>query len=317
MATRTRQMIETGSVLGYQAKFVDVDGIRTRYYEAGEGNDDVLVMVHGALFDGSSSANTWTLTFQHLSKRFHIFAADKLGSGMTDNPKSLEEYTQHHVTQHYAGFMKTVGVDQFNVVGQSNGAYTAARLALEHAGTCKSLVIVDSGTLGPPVGDIKGRREALFGGLPDPEVDYRGNLKGHWEALGYTKGDVTEEYLDAGVYMGNTPKALQTRKDLKEAGSQADAGGSARDKDETLRWIEERGLTMPVLLTWGYNDPSAILPIGHQLFDLVCKSTDRAQMHIFNHVGHFHYRELPEEWSSVVTNFIEHCTSPAEAGGDG
>ena len=38
---QTKQQQETGSILGYQAKFVDVDGIRTRYYEAGEENSEV------------------------------------------------------------------------------------------------------------------------------------------------------------------------------------------------------------------------------------------------------------------------------------
>ena len=62
---------------------------------------------------------------------------------------------------------------------------------------------------------------------------------------------------------------------------------------------------MPVLITWGANDPSAILPIGIMLFEMISEKTKRVQMHIFNNVSHFHYREIPEQWNQVVMNFIE------------
>ena len=126
MAT-TELMRESGSVI-YQAKFVDVDGIRTRYYDEGRGQ--AMVLIHGSRFSPWGSANTWTLNIDGLSKRFRVLAADKLGSGMTENPKTKEGYTQHAIVQHMYRFMEVVAVKEFHVVGQSNGAYTAARLAL-------------------------------------------------------------------------------------------------------------------------------------------------------------------------------------------
>jgi pimeloyl-ACP methyl ester carboxylesterase len=62
---------------------------------------------------------------------------------------------------------------------------------------------------------------------------------------------------------------------------------------------------MPVLITWGANDPSAILPIGIKLFEMIRAKTKHVEMHIFNNVAHFHYREIPDQWNRVVMNFIE------------
>jgi len=62
---------------------------------------------------------------------------------------------------------------------------------------------------------------------------------------------------------------------------------------------------MPVLITWGANDPSAILPIGIKLFEMISAKTNKTEMHIFNNVAHFHYREIPQDWNQVVMNFIE------------
>src|SRR5579885_2929305 len=84
---------DTASVNGLQAKFIDVNGYRTRYYEVGDATKPGMLLCHGAGWTGSSSANTWTLCLPHLAKNFHAFAADKLASGMTDNPKSPEGYT--------------------------------------------------------------------------------------------------------------------------------------------------------------------------------------------------------------------------------
>lgn len=298
-------MKESASVI-HQAKFVDVGGIRTRYYEKGQG--EAMVLVHGSRFSPWGSANTWSLNIEGLAKRFRVLAADKLGSGMTDNPKSVDDYTQHAIVQHMYGFMQVMGVKKFHVVGQSNGAYTAARLALEHPEMCKSLVIVDSGTLGPPAGDMTGRRKDLFANGPADLKDY---IRFHWSKLSVNTANITDDYVAAGYYMATRPKGLQTLKDLNSDGLEAGADSEAnskrfrQDKEQTHQWIREGRLTMPVLITWGASDPSAILPIGIKLFEMISEKCRRSQMHIFNNVSHFHYREIPEEWNRVVMNFIE------------
>ena len=298
-------MRESGSVI-YQAKFVDVDGIRTRYYDEGRGQ--AMVLIHGSRFSPWGSANTWTLNIDGLSKRFRVLAADKLGSGMTDNPKTKEGYTQHAIVQHMYRFMEVVGVKEFHVVGQSNGAYTAARLALEHPELCKSLIIVDSGTLGPPAGDMASRRRDLFANGPEDLKEY---IRFHWGKLSVNTANITDDYVAAAYFMANTSKGRQTLTDLnsdgRESGPDSDANNDRfkRDKEETHQWIRAGRLTMPVLITWGASDPSAILPVGIKLFEMICEKTRRAQMHIFNNVAHFHYREIPEEWNRVVLNFID------------
>jgi pimeloyl-ACP methyl ester carboxylesterase len=305
MAIQTPEMRETASVI-HQAKFIDVDGIRTRYYEKGEG--EAMVLVHGSRFSPWGSANTWTLNIEGLSKRFRVLASDKMGSGMTDNPKSVDDYTQHAIVQYMYRFMQVMGVKRFHVVGQSNGGYTAARLALEHPDMCKSLILVDSGTLGPLVGDMAERRRKLFA---DGPADLKEYIRFHWSKLSVSTENITDEYVDAAYFMATQPKGLQTLKDLNSDGREAGAESEAntkrfrRDKEETHQWIREGRLTMPVLVTWGANDPSAILPIGIKLFEMICEKSRRAQMHIFNNVSHFHYREIPEEWNRVVLNFIE------------
>ena len=81
-----------------EAKFVDVDGIRTRYFEAGSG--EILVLVHGGGFGQTAGAEGWSSIFGGLAQHFHVYAFDKLGMGETDLPKSDADYTMAATIRH-------------------------------------------------------------------------------------------------------------------------------------------------------------------------------------------------------------------------
>ena len=63
-------------------KYIDVDGIKTRYFEKGSG--PLVVLFHGGHFgshDAADCAEDWSLNFDELAERFHAFAVDKIGQG--------------------------------------------------------------------------------------------------------------------------------------------------------------------------------------------------------------------------------------------
>jgi pimeloyl-ACP methyl ester carboxylesterase len=117
-----------GSVGGQKAQFITIDGARTRYYEAGKG-PDVVLLIHGARPGGTSSANTWTPIIAGLARRYHVLAPDRLGHGMSENRKGI--YTATAEMEHIYAFLKAKSVTRLHVIGQSTGAWHAARLAME------------------------------------------------------------------------------------------------------------------------------------------------------------------------------------------
>ena len=48
----------------------------------------------------------------------------------------------------------------------------------------------------------------------------------------------------------------------------------------------------------------ATIDQGHALFDLIARNTHDSRMYIFNHAGHFSYREHPAEFNEM-RSFIE------------
>src|SRR5262245_5256917 len=107
----------TGRTMG-EAKFVDVDGIRTRYFEAGSG--EAMLLVHGGHFGlPGSGGQGWMPVFQHLAKHFHVYALDKLGMGLTDNPRTDAGYSMKGTVDHIYGFAQKLGMQQIHLVGHS------------------------------------------------------------------------------------------------------------------------------------------------------------------------------------------------------
>ena len=73
--------------------------------------------------------------------------------------------------------------------------------------------------------------------------------------------------------------------------------------EDVLSRIETDGFDVPMLLVWGYDDPSADIDLGMDLFDRISDETADAQMHIINRAGHFSFREHPEKFNAVLRAF--------------
>ena len=61
-------------------RFVTVDGIRTHYVAAGEG--EPLLLLHGL----GASLMAWALNIEPLSQKFSVYAIDIPGHGDSEKP---------------------------------------------------------------------------------------------------------------------------------------------------------------------------------------------------------------------------------------
>ncbi|HEY2921864.1 MAG TPA: alpha/beta hydrolase [Candidatus Binatia bacterium] len=284
-------------------KYIEVDGIRTRYFEAGTG--PVVVLFHGGHFgshDAADCAEDWSLNFDGLAEWFHVYAVDKIGQGFTDNPKSDEDYTMAAVVQHAYAFLKTLGLHKVHPVGHSRGAYLVARLTLEHPELFDSCILVDTNTLAPGIS----KNETVMANPPQPRLSRESQ---RWVLQKYSYGfeHITEEWLDVMMRVSALPKYQEAVRKMEDVGLRTTRflPHLARQKDETLGIIRDRGFGIPTLLAWAYNDPTATIDQGHALFDLIARSTPDSRMYIFNRSGHFSYREHPTEFNDMLRGFIQ------------
>ena len=284
------------------ARFVDVDGIRTRYFEKGSGEN--LLLIHGGVFGSNDAADCgldWGLNFDALARWFHVYALDKLGQGLTDNPPSDDAYTMAATVSHAIGFVEALKLGGVHVVGHSRGAYVAARMTLERPDLVRSCIPVDTNTLAPGMG----RNHIVFADAPEPRLT-RESQRWVIERYSYSGAHITEDWLDSMTEIARLPKYQETVDRMVTRGLRKSLflTKHSLQKEETLGWIRDRGLRRPTLLVWGYNDPTATLAQGLRLFELLTMRERRSQMHIINRAGHFSYREHPREFNEVVRGFI-------------
>ncbi len=295
------EVSQTGSEGGYEAKFVDVNGIRTRYFEVGQG--EPLLLVHGSGWRGTANANTWIPNLAGLGEHFHVFAVDKLAAGMTGNPEKDEDFTIRGEVRHMYEFIQTMGLGRIHLVGQSRGGGLALFLSVAHPDIIKTLVIVDSATASPEVGDYAARRAKALAHCQGLEgVDY---WVCNYKGLSFNPDHVTDEFVAAARFMESQPKVAETRARMAAGAGESREEFGEWKKGVHVRMREEGMLQMPTLLYWGRNDPTAIPAQGRALFDLMGAKNPRVRMILVNNAGHFHFREYPDEFNRNVIHFIK------------
>jgi len=288
-------------------KFIDVDGIRTRYFDKGSG--EVLLLVHGRHFgtpDACESALDWEFNFDALAQSFRVIAMDKLGQGYTGNPKTDADYTMAATVKHAARLIETLGLKNVHVVGHSRGGYVVARLTLDHPGLVRSCTIIDSGTLAPG----PSKTEVIMSHAPKPRLS-RESQRWCIEHYSLRPDHITQTWLDEAENIAKSTKYQETVRKMEDEGLKSKQFFThlAVHKEETLNWIIQGKLTQPTLLVWGYNDPTAELKRGQWLFELIADANPKSEMHIINRAGHFCYREQPETFNQVIRGFVGKCSA--------
>ena len=286
-----------------QAKYVDVDGINTRYFDKGSG--ETVVLFHGGNFGshhGADCAADWNLNFDGLAEECRVVAVDKIGQGYTDNPETDDDYTMARVVRHALGFLDALGLEDCHIVGHSRGAYLTCRMTLEDPSRIKSNVMVDTATLGPG----QGRNHIVFADTPKPYLS-RESQRWVMENYSWNPKVVTEEWLDELMRVAALEKYRESVRKMLDEGldERVFLPHHAREKGDTFDRLASAGTQRPNLIVWGLNDPTATIDQGFALYEIMIHREPRTEMHVFNHSGHFSYREHPEAFNRLILDYAK------------
>jgi 2-hydroxy-6-oxonona-2,4-dienedioate hydrolase len=317
---------ETAPGLSYDSrlmstpKFVDVGGIRTRYFDAGRG--PALVLIHGGQWPATASADGFAAIFDHLAASYHVYAFDKLGMGYTDLPKTLAGYSMDAIVAHAYGFIQAVGLKRAIVAGHSRGALPAARIAADHPELVSHLIIFDTNALAADDATLTARPDRSL----ETQIPTRDQIRAADMAsiLSVNKAIVTDAWVDSEFRIAHFPKTQEAARQFAAAKAQWVAANADRAKAEpgllndegplvwwlvdtkhaTLDLIRAGHLKMPVAIIWGWNDNFAPLRFGLSAMDTIAKVNENTEMHIVNHASHFVFAEQPIEVTRLINSFI-------------
>jgi len=287
--------------MGIPASWIDIEGVRTRYFDYGQG-DPILFITGGHYGNsmGASTVETWDRNFGVLSRQYRVLAVDKLGHGFTDNPRD-NDYTIEALSRHLAGFVKALKLERLHLVGQSAGSLSVVMLAQTCLERVSSCTLVNSSTLAPGVS----LNEVTASGCPHPAFSREGQ-RFLFERCAYDPASVTDDFVSSGYEVLQLPKYRECVKAMDEDGLRGRLfrPGLARAKNEALQWIGAGGLGRPTQVVWGFNDHSAKLDRGVALYQLIAAHERQAYLNVFNEAGHHPYREHPDQFNEMMLGFL-------------
>src|ERR1051325_489036 len=120
------------------SSFIDVDGLRVHYQEAGDKRAPALVLIHGF----TSSTLVWSKVFLRLAEAgYRVIAPDMLGYGYSAKPRN-GEYTIAGQAKLVMRLLDALRIPQAIVIGSSYGGAVAATCGLDYPDRVEKLILV-------------------------------------------------------------------------------------------------------------------------------------------------------------------------------
>lgn len=113
--------------LAQEDKYINANGVKIRYIEAGKGA--AIVLLHG----GTSNLESWTSrgVVDNLAKDFRVIAFDARGHGKSDSPRDPAAYGRQQALD-VVRILDALKIERAHIIGFSLGSSTVAQLLTLH-----------------------------------------------------------------------------------------------------------------------------------------------------------------------------------------
>ncbi|TMR22351.1 alpha/beta hydrolase [Nonomuraea turkmeniaca] len=263
--------------------FVDVDGVRVFYREAGPRNALPVLLLHGF----PSASHQYRRLMDALGDRYRLIAPDYPGFGHTQAPDGFV-YSFDRLADVIEGFVRAIGLERFVWYAFDFGGPVGFRVATRHPEWIAALIVqnanaYDEGlselarkTIDSPVKDLftlPVTRSQYEGGTTDPALI---------APDGWT---LDQHFLD-----------LPGRKEAQLALA-LDYRSNVELYPAWQAWLREH--RPPTLVLWGRGDAFFPEPGAHAYR----RDVPEAEIHVFD-TGHFALEEKLPEIAPLIAGFL-------------
>jgi pimeloyl-ACP methyl ester carboxylesterase len=265
-----------------ESKFIEIDGMRVHYTDAGSG--EVILLLHGT----GASLHTWQKWVDVLKKEFRVICIDLPGFGMT-GPAPDRNYSIDRYVRFLHRFLEELQIKRLSIAGNSLGGQIAWHYAAKYGDDVKKLILIDSAGLlrsgGIPMA-IRFARLPVTGMIArylNPYYFVRRSL----DDVYFDHSRITDELVDRYVTMA-----------LREGNRQAfidRAGQIEEDSGAGLELIQA-----PTLILWGRHD--RWIPVEQA--ENFRRRLSRSQLIVYENAGHVPHEEIPEETVADALKFL-------------
>lgn len=249
---------------------VNVRGIETHLFEAGPQTAPPLLYLHGTFL-----GNLWLGYHQRLAQRFHLFAPDTPGFGLTQRPDWMRDMSDY--TLYFRDLLDTLGLEKPIFVGHSLGGWMAAEVAVWFPERVHKLVLSNAAGIrvkGSPIADLFAMNpQELFAAVfDDPSA-----------GAPLIPAEMGFDYIIDQFRQRTTLASL--------------AWNPSYDPKLEHRLAR---VQCPTLVIWGEHDRLIPAVYGERYQQLIAG----AELVTLRGTGHMPMFEKPAEWSEQITTFL-------------
>ena len=267
--------------------FIDVDGVRVHYQEAGDVTAPAMVLIHGF----TSSTLVWSRVFLRLADAgYRVIAPDMLGYGYTAKPRN-GEYTIEGQAKLLVRLLDVLGIPRAIIVGSSYGGAVAATVGLDYPDRVEKLILVGAVNNNRPLAFTLMRLfgSPVFGDVVSPLLIgsrrlLRRRMKRVYDEHSWVLDERRVDARHLPLRAANTHRAIIR---------------TVRGWDAERISRDAHLISQPTLLLWGENDREIPISDAERLHDEIPGS----RLIVFLNCGHLPHEEYPEEFTNVVDDF--------------
>lgn len=254
-----------------------INGRTVHYLEAGEPHKRSLLLLHGGFGDARLH---WSGVMPLLSDEYYLLAPDLPGFGASE---PLPDMTIESLMQWTIDFLKTLGIEQAGVIGNSFGGLIARLLAANYPTLVPVVVLVNGGVI-PNVAPVAAlvARIPVINNLVFKQVGKSMTSRGSLKDSVHNKDVLTDDWVktvhDNADGLSNIMRAITT---------------SAVPSQKTPR--------VPVLILWGEEDKSASVKVGESIH----RNIPGSQFSAIAECGQMPHAEEPDVFLWQVRNFLQ------------
>lgn len=251
---------------GYHRGWVLANGVRTHYWWAGT-DGPAVVLLHGG-GPGSSGEAGWRFLLPALAEAgFRAYAPDQLGFGWTDaRPHAWPVLGHQSLVDHVHDFVEALCLDEIRIMGNSQGAYVAAKYTLDHPERVRRLFLIASGTIASALDVEWPGRDTNAGLLAIRDYDYTPEgIRRFLDTVVNNKSSITDELCRNRAELSNRPgirEATQVFQDYQARMRREPQLAARFSMADSLP-----KLSIPTKFIWGKQDAFAPVQMGYELVE--------------------------------------------------
>lgn len=250
------QAAEISAEFPYESKYVEVEGAKIHYVEAGEG--DPILFLHG----NPTSVYLWRNIMPHVSGQGRAIAMDLIGMGKSEKLDLDYTYADHR--KYVDGFIKTMELENITLVVHDWGSALGFDYATRHPENVAGIAFMEAiipPAMPAPSYDVMGPAAQIFKAMRTPGQGETMVLENNFFVEMILPGAVVRTLSDAEREAYREPfKTKESRKPTLQWPRELPIGGEPAETVEVVTRIGEwmRETETPMLHFWA--TPGALNP---------------------------------------------------------